>query len=171
MTGIRVSVIDDLPQLAASSAELRIQRLAKELGPLAGLRFSTASPLAGMAKAALARRLEVRRAQVALTEYELLGDTLGVDRSHAQAILRVAQHDLASAYGYREAGPPTVTELDHATVILRGLAPAMWRPEENRERERLARLSERVTATLARSLPTRPRWPCACQKRQVGETS
>jgi hypothetical protein len=172
LSGIRVSVIDDLPQLAASSAELRIQRLAQELGPLAGLQFSSATPLlAGLAKAALARRTEELRARVALTEYELLGDALGADRSHAQAILRMAQQDLSHNYGYREPGPPTVTEIDHATVLLRALAPAMWNPAENREKERLARLSERATATLARSLPSRPRWPCACQKRQAGETS
>ncbi|WP_037616424.1 hypothetical protein [Streptomyces aureus] len=166
MTNDPTSPIDDLPQLAASSTSLRLQRLAEEGGVLG--RLIAWDPF-GVAKAAAARHVEGLRDQAALAEYGLLAGALGATRETSYKILRMAQHDVALTYGYREAGQsPTILEIEHATELLRGLmsgigVPMTVREVEARRRSQLERLSARVTVTLARVRPPR----CGCPRREA----
>ncbi|MFJ6085150.1 hypothetical protein ACIQI8_27455 [Streptomyces sp. NPDC092369] len=168
MTGIRVSVIDDLPQLAAAGVSLRMQRLADNLGASIGrslLEGVVYPNLVGMAaEAELQGQLDALKAQVALDRYLNLAACLGVGRDAAHAILAMER-----AY-FRPwvEGPPTDLEIEEADVALRAvstLVSAAPRAEARPERERLKRLSARATETVARQCAGEQGWPCGCTGR------
>lgn len=167
MTGIQVSVIDDLPQLAAAGAELRIQRFAHNLGSAIGrslLAGAIYPDLVGMAaRAEMQRQLEALQAQADLDRYLNVAACLGVDPDAAHAILR----QMRLYFRPWADGPATTEEIEEAKGVLHVVAPLVPQQpsaRERRERERLKRLVARATETLARRTVGQSAWPCNCSR-------
>ncbi|MFI5880820.1 hypothetical protein [Streptomyces sp. NPDC051554] len=165
MTGIRVSVIDDLPQLAAAGASLQLQRLADNLGHSIGhgLVANACYPnLVGMAaRAEMQRQLEALQAQVDLDRYLNVAACLGVDPDAAHVILR----QMRLYFRPWADGPATPEEIEEAKGVLHVVAPLVPQQpsaRERRERERLKRLLAHATETLARHDVGQSAWPCCC---------
>lgn len=165
MTGIRVSLIDDLPQLAAAGASLRLQRLADNLGSSIGrslLENAFYPNLVGMAaQAEMERQLDALKAQADLDRYLNIAACLGVGHHAAHAILTMQR---AYFRPWAE-GPPTDLELEEAEAVLHAAAPLFWRtppPQGRQEPGRLKRLVVRATETLERRGVGQRPWPCSC---------
>lgn len=161
--GVRVSIIDDLPQLAAVGVSNRLQRLAATAGITPRV---VGAGLSHILKAAAQHQLDALRAKADLDAYLNLADCLGVSRDTAQQILGNVRAYLRP---WTANAPPTTEEIEYATGLLHAVAPLTWKPEaaregERRDREQRTRLSTRLTAALAGRTSRRRYWPCGCDR-------